>query len=116
MITNILNTIFIYKSNNTIREIKICTKINNNIITNFTRGKGDIINNININSYINYNDCNLIRKRKARSPNLLSKDIEFKTNNNNSYKYDYYNKKNNTLTTSNSEKFISINRHNNKKK
>ena len=114
MITNILNTIFIYKSNNTTREIKICTKINNNI--NFSRGKGDIINNININSYINYNDCNLIRKRKARSPNLFSKDIEFKTNNNNSYKYDYYNKKNNTLTTSNSEKFISINRHNNKKK
>ena len=97
MIENIFKQIFIYKSNNNTRNIKICTKINN----------------IKANNYIYFDDYNLIRKRKARSPNLFSKEIEYKKNNN-SYKYDY-NKKRHTLTTSNSDKIINFCRHNNKK-
>ena len=110
MIINIFNKIFIYKSNNTTRKIKIWKKINNN---KYPSGKEDILKNINKNNYIHNDDYDLIRKRKAKSPNLFSKVIEYKTNNN-SYKYDYYNKKRHTLATSNSDKFINICRHYNK--
>ena len=107
MIINIFKKIYIHKTNNNMREIKILKKNNlNNILTNLKKGKTDIINNININNYINYEDDNL--KRKAQSPYL--KIMESKTNNNNS-NCDYYNKnKRYTFANSNSEKYIDFSR------
>ena len=109
IIINIFKKIFIYKNNNDMREIKIFRKNDlNHILKDFGRGKGDIINNININNYIHYDDC--IIKRKEQNSNLLSKIIDIKTNNNNS-KYDYYSgKKRYTITNSNSEKYIDFSR------
>ena len=104
MIIKILTTIYEYKKNN-MKEIKIFKKNNyNNILNSFQRGKGDIINNININNYIHYDDYNILQKRKARSPHMLSKVIEFKTTNNNPY-YDNYNA-GLTMSNSNSDKLF----------
>ena len=110
MIINIFKKI--YKANNNMREIKIFKKNNfNGILTDFATGKGDIINNININNYINYEDYTL--KRKAHSPKFISKFIERKTCNKNS-NYDYDNKnKRYTMTNSNSEKYIDFSRQDN---
>ena len=104
MIVKILTTIYEYKKYN-MKEIKIFKKNNcNNILTNLQRGKGDIINNININNYIHYDDYHLLQKRKARSPDLISKVIEFRTTNNNPY-YDN-NKQNKNID--NIEEHISL--------
>ena len=107
MIINIFKKIYIYKTNNNMREIKIFKKNDlNHILTNYEKSKADIINNININNYINYEDYNL--KRKAQSPNL--KEMESKVNNKNS-NFDYYNKnKRYTIINSNSENYIDFSR------
>ena len=53
----------------------------------------DIINNININNYINYSDFNKFMKKRAQSPIILSKLMMFEKENNNNYnsKYIKYN-------------------------
>ena len=43
----------------------------------------DIINNININNYINYSDLNKFNKKRTQSPIILSKLIMFSKENNN---------------------------------
>ncbi len=99
-----------YKKKN-LKEIKIVKKNKyNNILFNFNREKGnrDIINNIKINSYIYYDDTKLFKKRKARSPNLLSRISESKTFNNNS-QLDYFETRL-TLSNSISDKLININK------
>ena len=107
MITNIMIKINGYKKRN-MREIKIFKKnIYNNIHSHFHKEKGDIINNININNYIHYNDYKLLIKRKNKNPYLLSKVIEFKTTNNN-FKNDYNNTIRFSLTNSNSDKILNF--------
>ena len=111
MIINIMNKINEYKKHN-MKEIKIFKKNNyNNIYTHFHREKGDIINNININNYIHYE---LVKKRKTRSPGLISKVIEFKTVNTNT------NKDNNnqrlSLAISNSDKILDFSKLNKNKR
>ncbi len=84
IILNLMTEINKYKKQN-MKEIKILKKdIYNNIYSHFHKKEGDIINNINIKNYINYDEYKLHKKRKARSPGLLSKIIEFKTANTNS--------------------------------
>ena len=107
MIKNIMIKINEYKKRN-MREIKIFKKnIYNNIYSHFHKEKGDIINNININNYIHYDDYKLLIKRKKKNPYLLSKVVEFKTTNNN-FKNDYDNNIRFTLTNSNSDKFVNF--------
>ena len=103
-IVNIMKVIYKCKKNN-MKEIKLFKNNNNyrNILTYFKREKGDIINNININNYINYDDYKL-HKRKTISPNLVSKISTFKSINSNQ-KNDFYNKPL-SLTNSNSDKFL----------
>ena len=110
MIINIIMRIDEYKKKN-LKEIKIVKRNKyNNILFNFNREKekGDTINNININSYIYYDDTKLFKKRKARSPNLLSRITECKTFNNTSH-LDYFETKL-TLSNSISDKLININK------
>ena len=110
MIINIIMKIDEYKKKN-LREIKIVKRNKyNNILFNFNREKekGDTINNININSYIYYDESKLFKKRKARNPNLLSKMKECKTFNNNS-QMDYFETKI-KLSNSISDKLININK------
>ena len=105
MIISVMQKIFIYKSNS-MREIKKNKNYNIDLLNKFQRGKSGVINNININNYIHYDEYNLIKKRKARSPHLLSKKVEFRSNNN-SRCHDY-NDKRLTLTNSNSDKIINF--------
>jgi hypothetical protein len=110
MIINLIVRINEYKKKN-FKEIKILKRNKyNNILFNFNREKEnrDIINNININSYIYYDDTKLFKKRKARSPNLLSRMTECKTSNNNS-QLDYFETRL-TLSNSISDKLININK------
>ena len=52
----------------------------------------DIINNININNYINYSDINKFMKKRTQTPLVLSKLIMFtKENNNNNFNEVNYN-------------------------
>ena len=69
------------------------------------KGTGDIINNININNYINYEDYKLFHKRKARSPKLIQKIKKSKTINNNS-QFNYYYSTKLSLSNSSSSKII----------
>ena len=94
MMMNILKKLYEYKRSN-MKEIKIIKKNKYNkptIPIDFNKEKLDIINNININNYIHYDDYKLFQKRKARSPNILTKIKDFKTDNNYS-QYNYYNSK-----------------------
>ena len=101
MLINILNHMSQIKRNN-MKEIKIY---------NYNKGNGDIINNININNYIHYDDYKSFQKNKNRNPNILSKIKEFKSSNNNS-QFQYFNTK---LSISNSmtDKIVDINQQNN---
>lgn len=112
MILNIMKKIDEYKKKN-FKEIKIVKRNKyNNILFSFNREKRneDIINNTNINSYICYDDTNLFRKRKIRSPSLFSRMSECKTFNNNS-QMDYFETRL-TLSNSISDKLIKINNNN----
>ena len=109
MIINLMKKAFLKINNNKMREIKIIKKNNiniENLITNFQKGKNEIINNININNYIHYDDYNFGDPTKKERSTSLSKLIELRANNKNS-ENDYYTMdKRYTLTNSNSDKFI----------
>jgi len=110
MIINIMMRIDKYKNKN-LKEIKIVKRNKfNNILFDFNKEKekGDTINNININSYIYYDDTKLFKQRKARSPNLLARMTECKTFNNNS-QLDYFETRL-SLSNSISDKLININK------
>ena len=108
LIINIMEKVVEYKSNY-INETKAVNKNkNNDKFFYYKKGTGDIINNININNFINYGDYKLFHKRKARSPKLISKIKESKTIKSNS-QFNYYGTKL-SLSNSSSNKIIDFNK------
>ena len=103
MIINIIKKVAEYKSNY-INETK---NKNNGKFFCYKKRSGDIINNININNYINYGDYKLFHKRKARSPNVIPKFKKSKTIKNSS-QFNYYGTKL-SLSNSSSSKIIDAN-------
>jgi hypothetical protein len=79
MILNLIKQINEYKKHN-MKEIKIFKKdLINNKYSNFYQEEGDFVNNINIKSYFDCEGNKFHKKRKSKSPDLLSKLDEFKT-------------------------------------
>lgn len=110
LLINLMKRLAEYKSNY-INEIKKANNDKyNNVCYYHKKGDGDIINNININNFINYADYKLFHKRKARSPNLITKIKESKTINNNS-EFNCGTKL--SLSNSSSKKIINSNKHKN---
>ena len=104
LIINIMKKVAEFKSNY-INDTK--NKCHNKYFY-YKKGSGDIINNININNFINYGDYKLFHKRKARSPKVIPKAKKSRTINNNS-ELNYYGTKL-SLSNSSSNKIIDINK------
>ena len=121
MILNLIKQINEYKKYN-MKEIKIFKKdLINNKYSDFHQEEGDFANDINIKSYTDCEGYKLHKKRKSKSPGLLSKLDEFKTttfscnvnsnlniniNSNNNFNNDYNNNRRYTLANSYTDKIL----------